>query len=432
MDVEEFVKAEEIADLLKEIIKVESVGKLETKVAEIIIDRLEKEGITSYKLIESEEGRGNLIIEIDGGAGEGYNLMIVGHSDVVPAGKNWSVDPFGGIERDGYIYGRGAIDDKGQVAVMTYLAILLKRMNFKFRGKLKLLIAADEETQMPEHGVRFLMKNHPEIFKDVDGAIGELGGRVDFGGKKGQMIIFGEKSYATFKITFRGPGGHSSQPYRTRNPIIDASRYINSLPDGYFFISKPVKIMLRKLFGLKSLFLTNKLFNKLVLKTVKNEKIAKLLHSYTHVTIAKTILRAGEKDNVIPDHAELYVNMRGFPELDAKDLEKILLKYMPKGIDFEIKNEKFVESTYSDIKDRLYKAIEKTVKEMGYEPFPIIMSATSDSVWLRKMGIPVFHIFTTKRILEWDRVHGVDERIHKEDLIEALKGYLYLIKNLSK
>ena len=69
---------------------------------------------------------------------------------------------------------------------------------------------------------------------------------------------------------------------------------------------------------------------------------------------------------------------------------------------------------------------------MGYEPLPMIMSATSDSVWLRKMGIPVFHIFTTRRILEWERVHGVDERIHKEDLIEALKGYFHLIKNISK
>jgi len=258
LDTAGIVKVSEIADFLKEILKIPSIGDKETEVAEKVIEVLEREGITTYELIESEPGRGNLLIKIKGREEKGRKLMIIGHSDVVPAGEGWSVDPFKGVEKDGYIYGRGAIDNKGQVAVMTYLAILLKRLGNPFRGELRLLIAADEEKQDPNHGVRFLIRNRRDIFSDIDGAIGELGGMVELSEKKRQLIVIGEKGATALEIVFRGKSGHSSISYNSSNPIDYMIKFLNNVPNSVLFISKPVKEIFNQLLGLKSMFITNK------------------------------------------------------------------------------------------------------------------------------------------------------------------------------
>ncbi len=430
--IEDIVDLSEVAELLKNIIRVKSTGERETEVAHKIIEVLEANDITTYEIIESAEGRGNLIIDLKGKKGEGYTLMIIGHSDVVPVEGNWSVDPYEGVEKDGYIYGRGAIDDKGQVAAMVYLAVLLSRLNFDFKGRVKLLIAADEETQNPNHGVRYLVKERRDVFKDVNGAIGELGGLTEFNGELRQVIVFGEKGAYTFELTFKGEMGHGSRPFGVNNPIENASEFLSKLPIGLFYKSEPVKIMFKEVLGAKRFLFSSKLLSKFVLKRLLRDSpdTARFLHALTHITFAKTMFHGGIKDNVLPEEAKVTLDVRCFPEQSQQDLLDIIAKYIPRNAKYAVKTVAATPSTYSKIQNPLYKSIVKTVREMGYEPLPVIQTGTSDSAWVRQLGIPVYHFLTTKKPLEIERIHGIDERIWKEDLLTIIEGYYRLIKNL--
>lgn len=432
MSVADVISVNEPADLLKEIIKIPSIRKDETKVAEIIIDILEKEGIQTYELIESTPGRGNLIVDIAGGKGDGFNLGIIGHLDVVPVESEWDVDPFGGVERDGYIYGRGAIDDKGQVAAMVYLAVFLSRINREFKGKVRLFMVADEESQDPNHGMRYLIKNRKDLFKDIHGAIGELGGLVSFQGERRQALVFGEEGAVTLKVIAKGHKGHASQTYKIDSSIKQIARATISIPDGVFFISRPTKIMLKKLLGWKSIFLTNKLTNGVILRMLSDLDTARMLHALTHITIAKTALHGGEAENVYPEETELTLDIRFFPEQnDLRGIFNIIEKSLPRG-KYKIKKVNYMPSTYSPTNTPLYKAIEKTIRDLGYKPLPIIQTGSSDSAWVRSIGIPTYHFMITKKPLEIHTIHGTNERIWKEDLISIIEGYWRLIQNLEK
>ena len=427
----DYIDPKEMCELLKRLIQIPSINGDETKVAEEIIRILEREGIETYELIESAPGRGNLIIDIRGKRGNGFNLMIIGHADVVPAGEGWTVPPFAGIERNGWIYGRGAFDNKGQVTVMVYLAILLHRLGLDFKGKVRLLIAADEETQHPNHGVRYLIKHRPDVFKGIHGAIGELGGLVRINNKEFQMIIFGEKSSATYDIIVVGEGKHSSTPYGVKNPIDSLAKILLRIPDGVFFISNPVKKALKKTLGFYSYFLTNRITNKLIIKLIekKNKELARSLHALTHITIAKTMVYGGTAENVIPREAKATVDLRGFPEQNEKDLRKIITKYC-RGIEIRLRT--YIPSTYTNPENSLlHNAICDVIRTLKYEPLPVFMTGTSDSAWLRKLGIPVFHFFVTKHTIDCFNPHMADEKIHIDDLMLALQGYYYLIMKLS-
>ena len=383
--------------------------------------------------MESEPGRGNLIVTLKGKKGDGFNLMIIGHIDVVPIQSRWSVDAFQGVEKDGYICGRGAIDDKGQIAAMVYLAILLKRINLDFKGSVRLFMVADEEIQNPKHGMRFLVKNRRDLFKGINGGIGELGGVIKLRNKKNQIVVFGEKGALSLRITIYGDKGHGSQIYRVKNSVLGLAKFLVGSPNEYFFISKPTRIMLKNLIGRKSLLLSNKLLNNIIISMLyrRDPKLAKIIHALTHITIAKTVLKAGQAENVFPEEAEAELDVRLFPENNRDRIILDMKKYVPKGYKHKIEVKSFIPPTYSSLSTPLFLAIEKTVMEMGYRPLPIFQTGSSDSAWVRKIGIPVYHFMTTTREIEMDRIHGTDERIWKEDLIKIVEGYWRLIKNLS-
>jgi len=428
--VEDLVAVDEVADLLKRMIKVKSIKSQETRVAEIIIDVLESEGIYSYELIESSPGRGNLVISLRGKRGEGFNLMIIGHLDVVPPGDGWSVNPFGGVEKNGYIYGGGAIDDKGQIAAMTYLAVLLHRINYDFKGTVRLLMVADEETQDPRHGIRYLIRERRDLFKRVDGAIGELGGLVNIMGEKRQLLIYGEKGAVTLRIRAQGDKGHASQTYKINNAVKNIAGITLRIPDDFFFISEPVRMMLKDLLGAKSFLLTNRFLNKIVLRGIRDLWAARFLHALTHVTIAKTVIHGGEAENVYPGEAELLLDIRFFPEQnDLEEIMRIIKKSIGK-YEYTIEKKNYMPSTYSPRNTVLYKAVEKTIIDLGRKPLPLIQVGSSDSAWIRSLGIPTYHFMTTSKSIELGKVHGADERIWKKRSDRNHKGILAINKEL--
>ena len=132
----------------------------ETAAAKYVAKTLEQDGF-KCELFESAAGRGNVVTRLKGGSGK-PSLLLLSHLDVVAANaKEWSVEPFGGLVKDGFVWGRGALDMKGMTAVEVMALKLLKRNNVKLKGDVILAATADEE-KGGEAGAGWLVQNHPD------------------------------------------------------------------------------------------------------------------------------------------------------------------------------------------------------------------------------------------------------------------------------
>ena len=162
-----------------------------------------------------DPARPNLVARLEG-AGEAAPLLLYGHVDVVStANQDWAHPPFAGAIADGMVWGRGALDMKGGVAMMTAAFLRAKAESLALPGDVILCILSDEEAG-GELGAKYLVEEHPELFAGVKYAIGEFGGfPMYIGGRKCYAIQVAEKSMVRNRVKFRGPAGHGSVPRRS-------------------------------------------------------------------------------------------------------------------------------------------------------------------------------------------------------------------------
>ena len=173
--------------------------------------------------------RQNLTARLDG-TRPGPTLSLMGHLDVVPAdAAEWSVPPFGGVVRDGYVWGCGSTDMKNQVAAEAVALARLKRSGAELAGTIKFAATADEEDG-EFCGVRWLCREHPEALR-CDYLLNEgMGGLwLPVGGRKVFLLAAGEKAFAQFRIRTRGRGGHASVPEKEHSAVIDLARAVTAL-----------------------------------------------------------------------------------------------------------------------------------------------------------------------------------------------------------
>jgi acetylornithine deacetylase/succinyl-diaminopimelate desuccinylase-like protein len=158
--------------------------------------------------------RPNLVARL-AGQGNAAPLMLYGHVDVVTTEKqNWRHPPFSGKIVDGFVWGRGALDMKGGVAMMLAAFLRAKAENQPLPGDVVLAILSDEETG-GDFGAKYLIEHHADLFKDIRYAIGEFGGFTFYvGNRRFYMIMVAEKQACWLKATVRGPGGHGAMPVR--------------------------------------------------------------------------------------------------------------------------------------------------------------------------------------------------------------------------
>jgi acetylornithine deacetylase/succinyl-diaminopimelate desuccinylase-like protein len=184
---------EEITGLLSELIRIDTTNPPgnETEAAEFLETNLEKNGFTCEKY-ESKPGRGSVVTRLKG-TGEKPSILLLSHLDVVAANpKEWSVDPFGGVIKDGFVWGRGALDMKSMTAIEVTIMKRLKRRKVKLKGDIILAATADEE-KGGEEGAGWLARNHPEKVR-ADYVINEGGGlAVPIDGKSMYTIQTAEK-----------------------------------------------------------------------------------------------------------------------------------------------------------------------------------------------------------------------------------------------
>src|SRR5437764_9907201 len=220
---------QEVTELLQELIRVDTTNPPgnETRAAELLRDYLEDSGV-SCELYARIPERANLVARIPG-RGDGPRLLFLSHTDVVLAdAAEWAADPFGGELRDGEVWGRGALDMKGQVAASAVAIASLARDGFEPTGDLIFGATADEEGGAG-FGAQWLCEAHPDAVR-CDFCINEgSGDRVELGGKPFYLCSVAEKMSAPFRLRVLGRRGHASMPSIGDNAPVKAAPMTTSL-----------------------------------------------------------------------------------------------------------------------------------------------------------------------------------------------------------
>ncbi len=372
-------------------------GKV-TSAAELLSGVLRAEGIevTQY---ESAPGKVNLYARL-AGSGQGKSILLLHHMDVVPADRTrWDVDPFAGVSKDGYVWGRGAMDMKGLGRIHLYAFVSLKRTGIPLSRDVIFMAVADEEIG-GELGARWMIENHyqeldPEYVLD-EGGFGSRDLFVD--GKLVFGISIAEKKIVWLKVRAEGVAGHGSQPHQ-QNPndrLVRALARLLSHP----LPSAPVPV-LEKL--------------RTELGTLEQNKFTRAIQ---HSTISLTTLRSGVGDpvkvNVIPSVAEATLDCRLLPGTSTDEwLAEIRRRLDDSEIELEVLYESD-DSIVTPYEGGLYGALEKAIvrQEPDATVVPILIPYGTDSNAFRHKGAKSYGL--TPLILPADVVgsmHGDAERV---------------------
>ena len=426
----------EVTNLLSDLIKINTTNPPgnETQAAKHLAKTLEKEGF-KCELFESAPRRGSIITRLKG-SGEKPSLLLLSHLDVVAANpEEWSVDPFSGAVKNGFVWGRGALDMKSMTAMEVCVMKLLKRNGVKPKGDVTLAATADEE-KGGEAGAGWLVHNHPEKVQ-ADYVINEGGGlAIPVNNKNIFSIQTAEKGILWFKAKAKGRPGHGSVPGTADNAILRMNKVVEKLGNhrSKIFIVPTVKQFLSEIAKedkavqqALSLLLQNPDVGDQILDTLaqKDKAMAEEFRAMLRMTIAPTVIHGGVKENIIPSECEAIFDCRVLPgqtPTEAMNKIKDLLKDVNlEKLDFEIIQAN--EPSESPVNTPLYQQIVTVLKD--FEPdgsvAPILLTGGTDSRFFRKKGITCYGFQPMRADMPYGEilktVHGVDERISIENLV---------------
>jgi len=390
------------------------------------------------QIFEPSPGRGNLLATLKGN-GKKRPILLLNHMDVVPVERErWSFDPFAGITQDGYLYGRGAIDDKSMGIIEMMALFILKREKVPLEKDILFFAAADEETG-GKWGVQWAMENVSSL-RNSEYALNE-GGYVilnETGDPDRYEISNGQKVVFQLRLKARGTSGHGSMPHPD-NPnvkLIHALEAVtqwetpyNILPmvKEYFFRMAPKQPPdERKFFEDIEKGLSDPSFSaRLTSNPIYNAMVRD--------TISLTMLQGGSKANVIPSESNATLDCRLIPGSSKKNF----LKEIKRRLGEEIEVEGSMEGNPvppSPFNTDLFQAIQKFAKENDPDcpVVPFLLPGATDSRFLRERGITTYD-FCPFRLQEKEiyRVHGNDERIAIENLRFGMKMLVEIIKEVA-
>jgi len=421
--------------LLQELIRIPSVnygeGKGDEKAAaQYCADKLAEVGIES-ELIETGPNRVNVVAKIPGVDQSRPGIVVHGHLDVVPANADdWSVDPFGGILKDGYIWGRGAVDMKDGDAMFLAVVRAWARAGYKQPRNVLLIFFADEEAGST-YGSRWLVKNRPELFEGYSEAISEVGGFsvTITGGHRLYFVETAEKGIQWMQLTSHGDAGHGSF-INPSNALTKLSRAITRIGEyqwparetktGSKFFSKIAELVGEKYDP------TNP---RPLLKHIGGA--ARMMGATVQNTANPTMLEAGYKANVIPGSASAVVDGRFLPgfEDELADTVRELA-----GADAEIEILVRDKALEVEFEGPLVQAMCAAIVAEDPEgvPVPYLMSGGTDNKALSDLGIIGYGYSPVRLPEELDffaLFHGVDERIPVDGLIFGVRVLARFLSN---
>jgi acetylornithine deacetylase/succinyl-diaminopimelate desuccinylase-like protein len=371
------------------------------------------------ELLSAVEGRPNLIARL-AGRSDGATLAYLGHADTVLADpSDWSVDPWSGELRDGWVWGRGAVDMKGQVAAEVTAVTALAEEGWRPEsGELMVVITADEEAGAI-HGAKWLCETHPEKVR-CDYVVNEGGGHAfEFEGRAVYPVEVAEKGTFRFTLTTTGHAGHASIPKIADNALTKMAPIIQAMSERRAQLDPaPEPIALMEALG----FDTDDLENGLAQACERDPRMALLLEPTLSVTLAPTMIRASEKINVIPGRAHLRVDCRVPPGLGA-DHARRRIEEVVGGNSYEIDFTEAVVGNRSPIESPLMDGISAFVEreEAGATVAPIMLPGFTDSHWFREAfpGCIAYGFCPHRKVDLFQAaalMHSADERVPVEDL----------------
>ena len=398
----------------------------------------EKEGI-AYKIYEASPGRDSIKAVIPG-TGEKGAVILLNHIDVVPAKTDeWSVHPFSGEVKDGFIHGRGALDMKGQ-GILELLAFLeVKRNGLKPCRDLIFLAVADEEAGA-QNGVGYLLNNFADDFQ-ADLVINEGGFGLNnmFPDRPFFMISSAEKGVCRAKLVRSGPPGHGSMPHGD-NALEKLVQALNRLlAKGNPVIVTPLIAEYFNQLGTEWEFL------KPYIEDGKPETLIEVLSQSGMIdipqisamlknTISLNRMNAGDKNNVIPSRAEAELDIRLLP---GSDPDAILAEIVELLADENIKVALWQKhkASESPIDTEDFSIIKNT--HLKHFPNAVVVASllvgASDSRFFRDRGIPCYGVCPVLISLEdLNRIHGIDERISEENMVKGTRVYIDIVKKLCR
>jgi len=426
--------AREIFQQLIEINTTDSVGDC-TAAANAMAERLKAAGFPNedVKVLGPQPRKGNLVARLRG-TGARKPILLLAHLDVVEAKReDWTFDPFKFLEKDGYYYGRGTSDDKAMAAI--FIANLIRIKQFKregFRPDRDIIVAltADEEGG-DYNGVEWLLKNHPQLIEAEFGLNEGGGGAVRKGKKLFNAAQASEKVYQSFQLEVKNKGGHSSRPVKD-NAIYHLAAALQRLA-GFDFpvnLNEVTRAYFERVSKLESgetaAAMKGVIQNPPDARSVAYLENLPAYNATMRTTCVATMLEAGHAENALPQTARATVNCRILPTETAEQTREILIKVVNDNrvTITPIKEPK--PSPPSPLSAEVMKPIEMITEQMwpGVPVVPVMSTGATDSLYLRKAGIPIYGTSGIFGDIDDSRAHGKDERIGVKSFYDG-QEYLY-------
>jgi acetylornithine deacetylase/succinyl-diaminopimelate desuccinylase-like protein len=417
----------EIKELLQDMIRNKCVNPPGNELRSIrrLKEYFDAHGVES-QVFESDEERGNLYAKIEGTDPEHPSLTFGPcHVDVVPVEdpSAWTVDPWEGIEKDGFIWGRGALDMLFIVACQAVVFAGLAQEGFRPKGDLVFLAVSDEEAG-GLFGAKWMLDHHPELVK-TDFAVSEAGGFAIAPSR--YILMVGEKGVNWKRLKFRGEEGHGSMPYGVPNAVLKMSqaalrlsRYNPPIETGF------VGDLARGL-GLNRLmrrFLENRYLVPFAIRLSarRDTGMAKALHALTRMTISPNVAKGGAKTNVIAGQAILDVDIRTLPGQD----DQYVMHHLKRALG-DLSSEVEIEQApglptsmgnasppQSDFVDAMREAVRHCTTPDA-ELVPMVLMGASDLRFYRDLDGQAYGFSLLDDKLKFSEIaalaHGNDERI---------------------
>jgi acetylornithine deacetylase/succinyl-diaminopimelate desuccinylase-like protein len=411
----------------------------ETVAAAYLRDHLTAAGV-DCELVAREPHRANLVARIPGtgSADSGHpSLAFVGHLDVVPADpRDWTHPPFAAVvDEGGWLWGRGAIDMKDQVAARVVAMAELARSGFRPKGDLWLIAVADEEDGQADVGMRWLLEARPDIRPDL--AINEGGGeRLPLpDGRVVQTVSVGEKGTYPARVVAVGEAGHASMPTLGDNAVPLLGELLRRVGRG-MPASRPSELVDRTLEVLLGEPVSDRataIARAATLHPVLEHTLPALLGT----TMAPTLLTGSSKRNVMPARAFMELDCRILPGTTEAEVEHEVRARLGADLAYELEwPEELVAGSASPATSALMTAISSVLTASGddAELLPMLCTGFTDSVYLRAAGTPTAYGFSPYRATSADVIsagfHNADERVHIDDLLLSVEFHIALAREL--
>ena len=421
--------------LLSELIRLDTSNPPgnEEGAVQFIEAMLGKEGIKA-EIFSPEPRRANILARLRGRR-PGSPVILLSHLDVVPAhDEGWVVPPFSGAVQDGFVYGRGAIDMKSQAACQLLAFLGLAREGVIPERDMIFLATADEETA-GKLGIEYVLQKVEDL-RHASFVLSEGGWILEEEGRLHGQISVAEKKVCQFMLRAKGMGGHGSMPHgdSANDKVVRAAERIISTPLPF----RPTRVVTTYLDGLLKGRRVGKLRYSTLREALRHEGfrafVARdpMLNALLRNTVALTMLRSGEKINVIPTESTAGFDARIMPDTSHEAFLRRMGKIAGPGVEVLLTGR--TDSMGSPYSAPYFQALSRAVRRItGDIPvLPFLTTGATDLRHFRNLGIPAYGFFpVVLSKAEELRMHGLNERISVAGLEEGLRGMEEIVRSLT-